>query len=393
MKPWAGLTLALTPFLLHLPLPWMVLISWAGFLVLWFYRDQIKQPVWFLLPLFLTALWRLPSPPLLADDYLRYLFDGALISQGILPYGKLPLDFPGLGGLDIPRPEVATVYPPLAELVFALGYQLGDSVLSFRLLNIVALLGFCALCPWAFPKMGLRLAVLVLACPITGQELLHSGHIDAWLLPVLALWHGFTQRGQDRRAALALIAAVLIKLTPLILLLPWFWFAPKKRPLVMITGAVGLLCLPPFALGLAPSLGLFYQSIEGYSPLFRLLRTGLSMPTARLVAGGLGVLLWMMARKDKLSPTAALGMMGGLALFLPFGFPWYLTAALPWVVSQKRFWPLGFAGNLHLLYYLDSSPVLSWVCTLAAAGFASQGIYGILFRKPRHPTPHPQRLG
>ncbi len=86
-------------------------------------------------------------PPLLSGDVYRYLFDGRTLASGTNPYAVLP---------DDPRvnhPEIPTIYPPHAEIAFALVHHLTP----WRLLligcdaAIVALLGNDAMAYALFP--------------------------------------------------------------------------------------------------------------------------------------------------------------------------------------------------------------------------------------------------
>ena len=64
-----------------------------------------------------------PAAPFLSDDYFRYLWDGIVQLKGLKPYSFAPSD-PALAGIDdalrarVNHPEVRTIYPPLAQLVF-----------------------------------------------------------------------------------------------------------------------------------------------------------------------------------------------------------------------------------------------------------------------------------
>lgn len=65
-----------------------------------------------LLAITLRAIMLIPQPRLSADVY-RYLFDGRTLASGHNPYAALP-DDPRIN-----HPELRTIYPPHAELLFA----------------------------------------------------------------------------------------------------------------------------------------------------------------------------------------------------------------------------------------------------------------------------------
>jgi hypothetical protein len=132
------------------------------------------------------------AEPWLADDYQRYLFDGRLLLAGINPYDAIPEQYPGLGGDEIPKPTVKTIYPPLAEGLFALSAWLGGGLLQWRLLNLIP----DTICNIIFyrylvaTKQPLTRVILLLWNPLLIKEGLHAADLEIWTLAcVLAfLW-------------------------------------------------------------------------------------------------------------------------------------------------------------------------------------------------------------
>ncbi|MEM9862802.1 MAG: hypothetical protein AAF938_14360, partial [Myxococcota bacterium] len=96
----------------------------------------------------LVALAGVPAAlalPVLSDDVYRYLWDGHVLLSGVDPYAHAPASPPlaGLRDADwarINHPVLATIYPPLAQGLFALGRLLGG-VWAFK---VLALLGHLA---------------------------------------------------------------------------------------------------------------------------------------------------------------------------------------------------------------------------------------------------------
>ncbi|MDH3818941.1 MAG: DUF4919 domain-containing protein, partial [Myxococcales bacterium] len=70
------------------------------------------------------------APPLLSDDLYRYLWEGRLWLEGFNPY-RLSPDDPGLAQLRddlwvrINNKPLATIYPPLSQLIFVAAQWLG----------------------------------------------------------------------------------------------------------------------------------------------------------------------------------------------------------------------------------------------------------------------------
>jgi len=226
---------------------------------------------------FLVQLPGLAAPPRSSSDAYRYVWDGRVQLAGISPYRYVPLDdrlarlrdpvlFPGLGPQQrsgvvtralpsshsavlararndprtrINRPDVPTIYPPLAEAWF---------------------LGVAAVTPWRAGTLGLQLGAALAAasvagllahllarrgrapttalwwawCPTVVAEAGNGAHVDvvatAAVVGALALAEAALRQRTTRRvlpwlgagALLGLAAAV--KLTPLALLpalMPW----------------------------------------------------------------------------------------------------------------------------------------------------------------------------
>jgi hypothetical protein len=90
----------------------------------------------------------LTAPPILSTDVYRYVWDGRVQAAGINPYRHIPAD-PALASFrdaviypQINRADYArTIYPPVAQIVFAAVGRIWDSVMGMRL----AMLGFEAL--------------------------------------------------------------------------------------------------------------------------------------------------------------------------------------------------------------------------------------------------------
>ena len=76
------------------------------------------------------------SEPLLSGDVYRYLSDGRVLASGHNPYAYTPTD------PRINHPEIRSIYPPHAQLLFALVHQLTAwrlLVIAFDLAAIVLL--------------------------------------------------------------------------------------------------------------------------------------------------------------------------------------------------------------------------------------------------------------
>ncbi|HEX2062417.1 MAG TPA: hypothetical protein VHK90_16885, partial [Thermoanaerobaculia bacterium] len=108
----------------------------------------------------LRMLLLVPEPRLSGDVY-RYLSDGRVLASGGNPYTYDPTD------PRINHPEIRSIYPPHAQLLFALVHELW----SWRLLILAVDLAVIVL----LRSRGLAYAT----CPLVLFEGMWSGHIDA----------------------------------------------------------------------------------------------------------------------------------------------------------------------------------------------------------------------
>ncbi len=251
----------------------------------------------------------LPTLPIQEIDIYRYLWDGAATASGLSPYRYAPAQL--LAGTDeaesahglkpylrlrdrvdsldqtlrrIHFPELTTLYPPVSQVVFALGDRLTprDASLRFRMVTLKGVLllfdfGTIVVLLGLLRSVSLHpgWSVAYAWCPLVLKEYANSGHLDCiavFLTAAAALAAVRAARshavGVTRGVAgwmWGLGAAVLLgfavgaKLYPLVLLPVFFaWAASSRGPLLasLLTAAtlgVALpLLLPMFAFGAAP---------------------------------------------------------------------------------------------------------------------------------------------
>ena len=162
----------------------------------------------------------MPARQFLSDDAFRYRWDGKVLWHGINPYRYAPAD-PAFDhfrtqplDLAVARPDLRTVYPPLAETLFALGYALTPA----RLLGLQALLLLSEVAAWLLllrelQRRGLPLASILLMVwsPLLIFQGYLPGHVDMLMLPFIVLFIALLERGSALAAAAALALACLIK--------------------------------------------------------------------------------------------------------------------------------------------------------------------------------------
>lgn len=305
--------------------------------------------------LVVTLALRLPMmipAPLLSADVDRYLSDGATLAAGADPYTTLPTD-PRVNHREIP-----TIYPPHAELLFALVHRLP----LWRLLIIGCDVGIVLMLP---PPARLGYALL----PPAILEGAWSGHLDlvAGMLLLLA-W--------KRRSGAAAALAVGMKVIP-IAAIPALWVRSAQARFVLVFLVTLLIPAIPFLLAgpVMPGMGSYATRWIFNSPAYDLMRSLVEpLPLARWWTGIkdpmhlefisdavyrhlyadfitrvlLGFVALFLLTRFWRRPVASIGI---LLLCSPALHPWYWLSALPLAMVRERAW-ISFALCAPFSYLL-----------------------------------------
>jgi alpha-1,6-mannosyltransferase len=315
------------------------------------------------------------TTPNLSGDIYRYIWDGRIVGSGFNPYLHVPAD-PALTSLRDPaqyglidkRDYAVTIYPPVAEALFALVTRISGSVLAMKgamvLLEGVAVLATARL----LDRLGRPPALLAvyLLHPAPVWEIAGNGHVDAAVMAFL--FGGFAWWGGAARpyaAALALTLGALVKPTAA-LGLPALW-RPYDIKLPLFVVAVAAICYLPFlsagmgVIGFLPDYaheqgldngqGFFALSLARAAGLYRPWMTGAYGMTAALAM--LAVALWTRRRGNAalavgLGSTALLVIVF-LMLLTPV-FPWYFLVAAPFTPLLGLWSPFALTTFGFLLY-------------------------------------------
>lgn len=352
------------------------------------------------------------SSPILEDDFYRYLWDGALTAHGHNPYTIRPADALSEGeglpegvetiarqsGPVLPRvnhPELGTIYPPIAEAIFALAHAI--SPWRSAGLLVIYYLADCAAFALVLALLGQlnRAPALVLIYwwnPLCAKELYNSLHMDILLLPWLLGGLLLLLRGRPVLASGALAIATAVKLWPALLMAPLL-ATLRTRPRVLLASAcvfaivTAILFVPMVAtrtLGGSSGLAAYSARWEMNDALFMIFPwtldrvaslAGHEMTRGELHRGGKAIaacfLLLMVAGicrnlaaskaedSERKRQIAESWLMIVTALFLlsPTQFPWYFTWFVPLVVLVPRRGLLLLTFTLPLYYlkfYLEA---------------------------------------
>ena len=292
--------------------------------------------------------------PTLSDDMYRYVWDGRVQAQGISPY-RYPPDAPELETLRdgkvwrfINRKNVVTVYPPGAELAFALLWRVWpDSVRWFQIAAALGGLLAGGLLVGLLRAVGRSAArvVVFLWSPLLVFETAHAAHVDALILPLLvgAWWARVRER--DGLVGVLLGLATAIKFYPAILL-PALWRPRHSRGRWQLPLAFFLTIVACYL----PYLVISGKQVIGYLPYYfkerfnmglagelvpRFVRWGIDPHQGMFVltAGVLIILgVWMVLRPATDGEEAVrrcIWLIGAFTILTQNLFSWYMLWLLP----------------------------------------------------------------
>lgn len=336
------------------------------------------------------------SVPVYEDDFYRYLWDGALTARGVSPYRHAPAEFQG-GSVDAPaellrlaedsgvvierinHPPLRTIYPPVAQGVFALAHLVRPwSIFSLRAVFFLFDAASMALILLILRRLSLPFAWSAIWWwnPLVLKEVYNSTHMDVIVVPLVlgALYMAITRRHVAAAALLAL--GVGVKLWPIILL-PVLLRGALDRP-VRLLGAIGvflilsaIIFLPVAAGGLDEHSGFaaygrhWEMNDALYMAVLWAARGALSLLGAQAVAAhivaraaagaALVAVILYLCRMPVESPRdlarRCMWVVAALFLLSPTQFPWYYIWVIPFVAFAPRL-SLLMLGALLPLYYL-----------------------------------------
>ena len=322
-------------------------------------------------------------PPFLSSDLYRYVWDGRVQAQGINPYLYLPaapqLEFlrdEEIYGSTNRSEEAPTIYPPVAQLIFA---AIGQTWSSITMVKLV-MGGFEALAIGVLTLLLRRAAlpmagVLVYAWnPLPVWEYAGNGHIDGASLGFIALAMLVAGTGRRGWAGTVLGLAILCKLLPAALF-PAFW---RRWDWRFLGGTVAVIVVLYGAyavgagwhvLGYLPG----YASEEGLETgsgffMLRALSAFLTLPVwaSRAYLAAAAILLlglaasFMLARPLPLDRGARIRTIGRACAVLAMAttvvlsphYPWYL-GWLAFFACFAPYWSVLYLSVSGVMLYLD----------------------------------------
>lgn len=418
-------------------------------LMLMFFHDRLSRPLQtdrktLIVVAIVGLVFRLlfasvPSYP--EDDYYRYMWDGAVLVHGYNPYRWAPLSFLGTNGTeDIPsgltnlaetakpalqsinHPYLRTLYPPVAQLFFAIAHILSPwNPMGLIVIYLFADTITFFLLSGLLKKAGMNPLGVILFWwnPLYIREIYQYLHMDALLCPFLL---GTLYLALGRRfipASVCLVFAMGIKGWPVVILpLLLKMINRHSRTLletVFITGIGAVVIALPVILsgaGTPSGWAAYVRSWENNDLVFRILKSSLHLIFAYPMAGILArmvvsltvlAILYHFVRKPSTDARelyrSTTFVVASLFLFSPTQFPWYTSWFIPllclhfdraWMVYTVTLpmyraihlidigiWPKAF---LDIILILEHGPVILILLTRSVKKSLWQRQKGYLYR-------------
>ena len=322
--------------------------------------------------IFIALLTRLPAlfaAPLLDDDYFRFLWDGHQIAAGLSPYASAPSQHFLRGDLssawsavlsEINHPDVATIYGPSLQALFALAVALSDAdpwalklifVATDVALVIVLLRAGCA--RW--------LVLLYVVNPLAVKEIGFSLHPDGVIALSLTLALLALARLRPFQAGVCAAAVMSAKL-PLLLLAASLNLKNAAHRKAMFCGAlITVIAYLPFLVPdpMQPFVGLrAFADLWRFNALGYLVFEWIAGAHSRTLLTGFYVVCaaasaYLVAYKKVPTATAAVMLLALILFTAPTVNPWYWLPLLPLAVIAQR-----QDGTLLLTPWLGSFALL-----------------------------------
>lgn len=383
-----------------------------------------SPPVVIAVALILRLLF-LFAPPQLSDDSYRYLWDGSRVLHGINPYATAPAAVrppPELAAVHarINHPDYVTIYPPMAQVIFAGGAALGGTVTGLKAFLVALDMLLCLVVMLLLQRLEMPVwrAALYAWNPLPVLEIAGSGHVDGAGLTLLLgsvclLVPRRNAPASDRRpwpfllSGALLAGAGLVKLFPFVLAPLLILMVPPGRRRFFAAGFLGslaalLLPFSPHLANMAATLDVYARNWEFAGFAFNILRTTTGSGTsARLLLSTCFLLVTAtltfrcVSGTGRGAPTAAgmrrtLGACYAIAMALllltPTLQPWYalcLAVFLPFCAGPAGLvlcWAVFLSYRVQIPFFiqgqwLESMPVTAAIFLAPVAAYLASRLF------------------
>lgn len=355
-----------TPPSIVLFLTVIAVASAAGISVFWVFAKQELPPSALAAVIGFALLFRLIGflgQPLYEDDFYRYLWDGRTFALTGNPYQHPPAD--SFGQTELPSkfdeilsrinyPEIPTIYGPVCQLAFLLGYWISPGALwPLKLIFLAADLGILLL---LFRLIGPSPALVIYAwSPLVIKEIAFTAHTDALAAAFVIASVLLAHRKRDMAAATALGLAVAARSFTIILVPLLLW---KRWRALAVSILVAMALYAPFVASGASgggSMKTFATQWEFNSFVYGLLKSFIGPAPALIACFALFAAFYVWFLKNSDDYSLLLGM---FFLLSPVVNAWYLVLIVPFVALRPSAWGIAAVtvvlvsyatgANLHL---------------------------------------------
>jgi hypothetical protein len=261
---------------------WLVPVNIGYFLLLYLSKNDPSISFY----LFIAVVIRISlvfTTPNLSDDYFRFFWDGNVSIQGENPYDKRPSELITSSAIErdhylfrhLNSPEYHSVYPPFLQYLFKYSMKMGDNrldkdLLILKILYALFSIGMVFLLPIILKLYDLKpwRAMIYLLNPLVLIEEIGNLHAEGIMVFFLALFFLFLKKF-PQYAFLPFSSAVVVKLSPLLLLPSILWRLSLRQRFVFCFGLLLIIVISfyPYADGLMrggffKSLTLYFNALE-----------------------------------------------------------------------------------------------------------------------------------
>lgn len=328
----------------------------------------------------LLRLLLLLLTPNLSEDVYRFLWDGKLWWEGIDAYAFLPSEIVKENILNIDlfaqlnSPNYYSIYPPLNQLIFAVGAIFENTtlgIIAIRVFIILTEVGTLVLLPKILIKYSKDPKSLLYYAfnPLVILELSGNLHFEAFVIFFL-VWaiYEFEKR-RTNKSAIALGLAVSFKLVPLILLASYFRKLNLKQYIkfILLACLVAAISFLPFLFsdalkGISTSTSLYFKNFEFNASLYYLIREiGFAIKGYNIIATAgplmgilafFGMVIFNVLASSKMKlPERMLWTYLIYFLFATTIHPWYVLPILVLGILSEYKFPVLWSFLVFLTYW------------------------------------------
>ena len=324
---------------------------------------RVSLPVFIIITGILFRITVIPSVPTTSPDVYRYIWEGKVTANGINPY-QTPPDAHILTqfrtGLweKVGFKSMASIYPPLAQVSFLIGYVLsGESVWGLKIIYLI-----CEIITLIFLLKLLRLRkinpcyiILYAWLPLPIMEYFINAHIDVVGITFFILFLYHIEKGRNILSPVFLALSFLVKFYPIMI----FPLLIKKLgirrlvPFTLIFLFTTIIFYAPFItrdLAIKNSLTTYLLHWEFNGSVYNLIKLFSDGALARIICSVLLVIsIVLISYKYNNFLNGSFGVLLSFVIFATTIYPWYLG----WVAVLNPF--LTFYSVFSLLFTSDFS--------------------------------------